>query len=84
MDEFELLEGQIAVVQKEQKAAFFKQNVFNAKLGRHHALFYHYRNACNEVARRLCDGVVRLKAARVATAGKPENEVNDFIRGLVL
>lgn len=54
-NEFELPEGQIAVISKEKEAAVFEQDASNAKVDCLHAFSGHYRDACSHVAKRMCD-----------------------------
>lgn len=43
-----------------------------------------HRDSCNHVAKRLDEEGVRLKAGSAAAASKVEDEVSDFLRGLVV
>lgn len=84
MNEFKPIEGQIAVVQREKEVLVFERDAYNAKAGWLHALLSRYRDACYYVAKRSRDERVHLKANWMAAGNKADEEVTQFLRGLVL
>lgn len=84
MGKFNLLDRQAALVQKQKVAVFFKLNVRDGRFGCLRALLRRYQDVCNDVADTLTVERVHLEAGCEVGAIKAKNEVECFLRSVLL